>query len=181
MRPTVNPSMCPPWPPRPVSRPGNHGGRPEPAELPRQARSPVPTQRRAQPVPGRRSGMSGRPLGETSGSASRPGRAIDLRFWPGAHGAEAGVVAEVEVQMPPKRAVIGHYRPAPAADLITLVITLPAELHAVTSVALASAAVHPPPDGDETELASPVVGELNEAGRHQVDGLPGPPGPLHDP
>src|SRR5260370_38633589 len=39
MRPTVNPSMCPPWPPRPVSRPGNHGGRPEPAELPGDGRA----------------------------------------------------------------------------------------------------------------------------------------------
>jgi hypothetical protein len=73
--------------------------------------------------------------------------------------------------MPQKRAVIGQYRPAPPADLITLVITLPAELHAGTSVALARAAVHPPPDGDETELAGPVVAELDEAGRYQVDGL----------
>src|SRR5260370_27250121 len=39
MRPTVNPSMCPPWPRRPVSRPGNHGGRPEPAELPGDGRA----------------------------------------------------------------------------------------------------------------------------------------------
>jgi hypothetical protein len=53
---------------------------------------------------------------------------------------------------------------------ITLVITLPAELHAGASAALARAAVHPPPDGTETELAGPVVAELDEAGRHQVDG-----------
>src|SRR6266516_5081542 len=104
-----------------------------------------------------------------------------IRFTPDAHGAEAGVVAEVEVKMPLKRAVIGQHRPAPPADLITLVITLPAELHARTSAALARAAVHPPPDGHETELAGPVVAELDEAGHHQVDGLLVPQVHLHDP
>src|SRR5712691_11637458 len=109
------------------------------------------------------------------------GRGSDLRVLPDAHGAEAGVVAEVEVQVPLKRAVIGQYCPAPPADLITLVIALPAELHAVTSAVLARAAVHPPPDDDETELAGPVVAELDEAGRHQVDGILVPQVHLHDP
>jgi hypothetical protein len=80
-----------------------------------------------------------------------------------------------------KRAVICQYRPAPPADLITLVVTLPAELHAGTSVTLARAAVHPPPDGYETELAGPVVTELDEAGRYQVDGLLIPQVHLYDP
>src|SRR5258708_22335046 len=83
-------------------------------------------------------------------------------------------------QMPLTRAVIGQCRPAAPADLITLVITLPAELHAATSAAL-RAAVHPPPDDDETELAGPAVTELDEAGLHQVDGLLVPHVHLHDP
>ncbi len=58
---------------------------------------------------------------------------------------------------------------------------LPAELHAGTSAALARAAVHPPSDGDETELARPVVAELDEAGHHQIDGLLVPQVHLHDP
>jgi hypothetical protein len=71
----------------------------------------VPPSRRPHRACGPRAGNG------PSRSRSLPGGASDLRFLPDAHGTEAGVVAEVEVQMPPKRAVVGQYRPAPPADL----------------------------------------------------------------
>src|SRR5580698_3596860 len=94
------------------------------------------------------SGM--RPGCPQSGSSSLQGGS-DLRFLPEAHGPEAGVVAEVEVQMPVERAIVVQCRPAPAADLITFVPALPGELHAVAPAVLGRAAVHPSLDGDKTE------------------------------
>lgn len=63
-------------------------------------------------------------------------------------------------------------RPIPDRRPHPLVVTLPAELDAASSIALVVTAVHPSPDGDETEFARVVIAELDEARRHQIDGFP---------
>ncbi len=66
---------------------------------------------------------------------------------------ESGIVAEVEEQVPVERAIIPQGRPAAAADVVALVITLPAELHPGTPIAVLGVAVQPAADRDESELA----------------------------
>jgi hypothetical protein len=83
--------------------------------------------------------------------------------------------------VPFDRPVIDKSRPATTADLIALVDTAPGELDTDTTVRLDRAAVQPTADGDETELAGPVRGELDEAGSNQIDCVAIPPAHLHDP
>ncbi|WP_158846696.1 hypothetical protein [Saccharothrix deserti] len=52
-----------------------------------------------------------------------------------------------------------------------LVVVLQIEDDEGLAVALAPAAVHPPVDGDEAELASPVPREFDERGLDEVDGV----------
>ena len=87
----------------------------------------------------------------------------------------------MEKQVPLDRRGIDKRRPAAPADLVTLVDTISGELDTVPTVPLDRAAVQPTADRDDTELAGPLPGELDEARFNKVDGIAGPPAPLHDP
>ena len=80
-----------------------------------------------------------------------------------------------------ERDVIDHGGPAAPADLVTVVLAVPAELDAGAAVAVGTVAVHPATDRDEAELAGPVPGELDEARFEEVDRIAVPHVPLHDP
>jgi hypothetical protein len=82
---------------------------------------------------------------------------------------------------PLKCPVIGEGGPAASADLVAFVLAFPAELDDGAAVAFGGPAVQPATDGDEAELAGPVLGELDEAGFDEVDGVAVPPVHLHDP
>ncbi|MFL6145906.1 MAG: hypothetical protein ACJ72I_00030, partial [Pseudonocardiaceae bacterium] len=62
-----------------------------------------------------------------------------------------------------KRDVINHSSPAAPADLVTVILAVPAELDAGAAVAFGTAAIHPATDSDEAELTGPVPGELDKA------------------
>src|ERR1700742_3047552 len=79
------------------------------------------------------------------------------------------------------RLVIDKQRPATSADLIALVDTFPGELDTGPALPLDRAAVQPTADGDEAELAGPVLGELDETWLDQVDRVAVPSAHLHDP
>jgi hypothetical protein len=87
----------------------------------------------------------------------------------------------VDEQVPLDRGVVDEGGPAAPADLVAFVVAFPAELDTGVAVVLDGAAVHPASDGDEAELAGPVLGELDEAGFDEVDGVAVPQVHLHDP
>jgi hypothetical protein len=79
---------------------------------------------------------------------------------------EGRVVAKVEEQMAFYRLAVDENRPAASADLGAVVCSLPGELDTGPAVPFGRAAVQPPLDGDESELAGPVPGELDESRFH---------------
>jgi hypothetical protein len=87
----------------------------------------------------------------------------------------------VDEQVSLERDVINHGGPAAPADLVTVVLVVPAELDVGAAVAFGRAAVHPATDSDEAELAGPVPSELDEAGFEEVDRIAVPQVHLHDP
>jgi hypothetical protein len=87
----------------------------------------------------------------------------------------------VEEQVSLESYVINHGGPAAPADLVTFVFAVSAELDAGAAVAFGTAAVHPATDSDETELAGPLPGELDEARFDEVDRIAVPHVHLHDP
>src|SRR6266852_9193790 len=86
----------------------------------------------------------------------------------------------MEIDAAAQQTVLQH-RPAAAARRITVIASLPGELHARAPIPGRLAAIHPPLHRDETEAARPVLAELDERGPHQVQGLPVPQLRLYDP
>src|SRR5262249_9757219 len=81
-----------------------------------------------------------------------------------------------------QRAVLLQHSPAAAAGRIALIVALPGELHTRPPVPLHLATVHLPLDGDEAETARRLVlGELDERGCYEVQGIAVPQLCLRDP
>jgi hypothetical protein len=151
--------------------------------------------------PRSRSRRSTRWLAKTSSSAgspdsglslngpTRPSSAVGLKisdgraFAPplGSDRVEAGVVAQVEVEVTAQRAVGFQRRPAATAGRIALVEALPRELDSRASFARSLSPVHSGLDGDEAEAAQGVRLELDESGGDEVNGVPVPEVHVHDP
>jgi len=87
----------------------------------------------------------------------------------------------VEEQVTLDCLAIDKRRPPAPTDVVALVDTIPGELDTDTTIPLDRAAVQPATDGNETELAGPVPGELDETRLDQVDGVAVPSAHLHDP
>ena len=77
----------------------------------------------------------------------------------------------MEVDVPTERAVPLEGRPATTAGSVSVVVAFPGELDARALPCRPSSTIHESLDGDEPEMAGPVLAELDEAWLDEVDVL----------
>jgi hypothetical protein len=86
----------------------------------------------------------------------------------------------MDEQVSLERCVIHQSCPATPADVVAVVVAVPAELHGGAVAAFGGSAVHPAADSDEAELAGPVAGEVDEPRFDEVYRVAVPQVHLHD-
>jgi hypothetical protein len=97
----------------------------------------------------------------STGSRSAPTLLIGTSI---GHRPEARVLSQVNENVPLDRRVLDTDGHAPPADLVALVVAVPAEFDDRAAVAFAGPAVHPATDGDEAELAGPSTANSMKPG-----------------
>src|SRR6516225_5948516 len=95
-------------------------------------------------------------------------------------GAERGIITQVKVDVTFERAIGVERGPAATAHVVALVGALPRELDARPAITIRDAAVEFSRHRDEAQFAEAALIEVDEAGRHQVEGLLSPVSHVRD-